>query len=144
MSAGKSQGTTLHVSNENAASTVYASATFAKVGQIRSISEPDGEASEIDTTTLDSTGKEFLMGLPDNGKITLGGFSDDADLGQIELEEAKNAQQLRWIKITLPTGAIRYFKAVCLRFSDFAAEPDGALPFTATLRISGAITRVAA
>lgn len=138
----KSQGSTVHVSNEDATATAYASATWAKIGKIRSIGSPDGSAAEIDTTDLDSTGKEFLMGLPDSGKIELSGFAAVSDPGHTELLEAKDAQQLRWVKVTRSDGAVRYFKAVVLKADDIGMEVDGAVPFAATLRISGNIARV--
>jgi hypothetical protein len=140
----KAKGTTLHISNEDADATAYATATFAKVGELSSISEPDGEAAEIDTTNLDSAEKEFLMGVPDSGSVTISGFYNETDLGQIEMHDARLSQQRRWIKITMSTGAIRYFKAVVKKFADVSAGVDAAVPFNGTLRISGAITRVAA
>tara|TARA_R110000787_G_scaffold94640_2_gene197455 strand:+ start:92 stop:517 length:426 start_codon:yes stop_codon:yes gene_type:complete len=139
----KSQGTTVHISNE-VTTTAYASATFAKIGRVRSIGEPDGEAAEIDTTDLDSVGKEFLMGIPDNGKITLGMMAETDDVGHTELSEARDAQELRWIKITRTDGSIRYFAAVVLRYTDIGMEVDGVVPSSASLRISGAIVKVPA
>lgn len=144
MAKVKSQGTTMHVSNEDADATVYATATFAKVNGLRSIGAPDGEAAEIDTTDLDSTGTEFMMGLPDNGKFSVSGHVVDGDLGQAEMLEARNAQQVRWVKITDSAGDIAYFKAVFPRVSNMGAEVNGVKPFEGTVRISGGITYVAA
>lgn len=139
----KSQGSTIHISEEDADATAYATATFVKIGQVKSIGEPDGEAAEIDTTHLESTGKEFLMGLNDNGKVAISMNALTTDTGHEELFTARDAQELRWIKITRSDGKIRYFKAVVLKMTDVGMEVDGVVPSSATLRISGAITRVA-
>ena len=40
-----------------------------KLGNISSIGDIGGEAEEIDTTTIDSTAKEFELGFEDNGSI---------------------------------------------------------------------------
>lgn len=139
----KSQGSTIHISEENGDTEPYATATFVKIGKVKSIGEPDGEASEIDTTDLDSTDKEFLMGLNDNGKISISMNAVTTDVGHTELFAARDAQELRWIKITRSDAKVRYFKAVVLKMTDIGAEVDGVVPSSATLRISGAITRVA-
>jgi hypothetical protein len=138
----KSQGTTLHISSENADATVYASATFVKVNGLRTIGSPDGEASEIDTTDLDSAAAEFMMGVPDNGKFAAAGHAVDGDAGQAELLDARNTQQLRWVKITDSAANVAYFKAVVTRYSDIGAEVNGVRPLEASFRISGAITYV--
>ena len=40
-----------------------------KLGNISSIGDIGGEAEEIDTTTIDSTAKEFELGFEDNGSL---------------------------------------------------------------------------
>lgn len=39
--------------------------------EVNSISGPDGKAKLIDVTHLQSTGKEYLQGIPDFGQVTL-------------------------------------------------------------------------
>lgn len=133
----KSQGTLFHISNENADSTVFGSATFAKVGEVSSVGEADGEASDIETTHLESTAKEFLIGLPDEGNIQIGGNFVSADLGQLEVEESRQLQERRWVKVTWSNGVIWYWKATAKKYSA-SAEVDGKTPFTAKFRTTGA------
>jgi len=45
--------------------------TYAQIGQVTSISGPDGSVPEVDVTHLFSTGKEYIGGLPDFGSVTL-------------------------------------------------------------------------
>lgn len=141
MAKKKAQGTVVKISTETTA-TAYAAATLTAIAGIRDIGEPDGEAQEIDTTDLNSTASEFLMGLPDNGKISLGGQVVVSDPGQAQLKAARNAQELRWIEITDSLGAKVYFAAVVPKYSDIGASVNGVVPFSATLRISGALTYV--
>ena len=44
---------------------------FTTVGEVFSMQGPDGEASEIDVTDFASAAREFNMGLPDEGRVTL-------------------------------------------------------------------------
>jgi len=61
---------------------VYESATspltYAQIGQVTSISGPDGSVPEVDVTNLSSTGKEYIGGLPDFGSVTLEVIFDSA------------------------------------------------------------------
>ena len=43
----------------------------AEIGQVVSISGPDGSVGEIDVTHLASTGKEYIGALPDFGTISM-------------------------------------------------------------------------
>jgi hypothetical protein len=45
--------------------------TFAQIGQVTSISGPDGSVPEVDVTHLSSTGKEYIGGLADFGSVSL-------------------------------------------------------------------------
>ena len=46
-------------------------AAYTKIEQVLTISGPDGSASLIDVTHLESTGKEYLPDLPDGGSLTM-------------------------------------------------------------------------
>jgi hypothetical protein len=52
----------------------------------------DGEASDIDVTSLDSTAKEFKEGLPDNGNFKADFNYVAADPGQIAMRAARRAR----------------------------------------------------
>lgn len=45
--------------------------SYEQIGQVVSISGPDGNVPEIDVTHLASTGKEYIGGLPDFGNIAM-------------------------------------------------------------------------
>jgi len=132
----KSQGTAVYASTENANSTVYGSATFNAVGEVASVGEPSGEAADIDVTHLQSTGKEFLIGLPDEGNFQIGGNFVPSDTGQTLLETARLDQDPRWFKVVFSNGSIRYAKGFVKKYAPSAAV-DGKVPFNANIRISG-------
>ncbi|WP_257556415.1 phage tail tube protein [Sphingobium sp. CFD-2] len=133
----KSQGTTVHISNEDADATAYGSATFAKVGEVDNVGEPSGEAADIDVTHLESEAKEYLIGLPDNGNIAISGNFVPDDTGQLELRDAKDVQERRWLKITWSSGDVWYIKALVKKYAASAAV-DGKTPFSSSFRTSGA------
>ena len=61
----KSQGCAIYKS-DGASPEVYTA-----IGQVMSISGPDGSTGEIDVTNLASTAKEFIPSLPDYGTVSL-------------------------------------------------------------------------
>jgi len=137
----KSQTSTVHISNESADSTAYGSATFDKVGEVTNIGAPSGEAADIDTTHLESTAKEYLIGLPDNGNIEIGMNAIEGDAGHSELITAMNAQTRRWVKITWSSGSVWYIKALVKKYT-WSAGVDAKIEAAASFRTSGAWTRV--
>jgi hypothetical protein len=52
---------------------------YTEVGQVQSISGPDGSTGEIDVTNLASTIKEFVPSLPDMGSVSCEASFDYAD-----------------------------------------------------------------
>ena len=68
----KSQGCEIY-KGDDASPQVYT-----VIGQIISISGPDGSTGEIDVTNLSSTAKEFIPSLPDFGTTTLDAVWDHA------------------------------------------------------------------
>jgi hypothetical protein len=60
-----SQGTTIGL-GDAASPELYPA-----IPQVTNLSGPDGSASEIDVTNLSSTAKEFILGLKDEGSISM-------------------------------------------------------------------------
>lgn len=137
----KSQTSTVHISNEDADSTAYGSATFDKVGEVTSIGAPSGEAADIDTTHLESEAKEYLVGLPDEGNIEIAMNAIEGDAGHTELIDAKDEQTRRWLKITWSSGSVWYIKALVKKYT-WSAGVDAKIDAAASFRTSGPWTRV--
>lgn len=131
----KAQGAKFYVGQE------VSPTTYIQVGEVQTISGPSGQAAVIDTTHLGSTRKEKLMGLPDEGQITLGGNYVSSNSGQDEMFEARNAQEKRDFKIELSNGELWLFQGFVLAFN-IDLGVDDKVSFSATVEITGEVTRV--
>ena len=101
-----------------------------------------GTAAEIDTTTLCSTAKEYVMGLKDEGSMTLSVPYDPADVGQKRLQYLRDNQEIGAFKVTLvDSGAEEWtFSGYVTAAPLGDVTPDTVYTMTFTIRISGAIT----
>lgn len=110
--------------------------TMTEVGGINAMSGFDGEAGEIDTTTLRDTAKTYLIGLQDFGNISLGFFLI-TDTGQARLRALKGTAATGTFDIILSDGTTSAFRALVKSFSFDTGGPDGAVSGSCTLRITG-------
>jgi len=116
MAAIDAQGTTFTINSQ-------------VVGGIVSFSGFDGEASDIDITTLASTAKEFRQGLQDFGNFTFELVRDPNDAGQAEMLTQKAAQTSSVCVLSFPDD-------VSLNVATFTA-------YVKSLSTSGAVDEVA-
>lgn len=116
-------------------------ATFTQITQVKSIKSGDGSATKIDVTDLDSTAKEFLTGLLDNGTVSLELFYKKSDPGQAAVLAAFTGALSKTYKITDALANNFTFTASVIKFG---AIPDGTVDgvqtSSAELQISGAVT----
>lgn len=105
---------------------------------ISSFSGMTGQASDIDITCLTSTAREFRQGLQDFGDFTVELMRDPTQVGQVELELAKNAQATRTFILTLPSGDIATFEGYVKGFTT-AGGVDAVVTGTATIKITGLV-----
>jgi hypothetical protein len=90
----EAQGTQLYWGD----TTSYSTASTNLVGEVKSFSGPSGSAAVIDITHLASTGKEKLIGLRDEGQITLEVNLNPADAAQMKLKTDRANRTLKsWI-----------------------------------------------
>jgi hypothetical protein len=98
-----------------------------------------GSATEIPTTTLASTAKEFVQGLQDFGSFSIDVTRNQDDAGQAAISAALAAQSTNTVVITLPTSTLNV-----LTFSAFVTQfttdinADGIVTGKATFRIVSA------
>jgi len=111
--------------------------TMTAVGEVTSADGFDGQASEIDTTNLLSTAKEFLLGLQDFGGVNLGLFMKNTDTGQQKMRSLKTSASTGTFSITLSNGEIAAFQALVKQFSFQGITPDGAVTAQSALRVTG-------
>lgn len=120
--------------------------TFSWNGQaVAALNAINGIETTVDTaevTTHDSADayKEFLPGLLDAGDVSLEGFFEPTDAtGQYAMLTDMNARQIRACVITFPasTGATWTFNGLITNIKIGDAPVDGAIPFNATIKVSG-------
>jgi hypothetical protein len=118
--------------------------TFITIAEIRSFSGPGGTAAIIDATTLGSAGKEKVMGLKDEGQISLELNFVPSDTGQQALLADRTAQVRRQFKITFSNTAVTANRATATFFAfvtgfTVAGGVDALTTATVTLEITDAV-----
>jgi predicted secreted protein len=112
------------------------------IGKISAIAQPKKTADSIEVSVLDSPNgyKEYIGGMKDGGEISLKGFFDTSDAGQLALDVAFEAESLSTYTITLPAalGSATYvFDALITAFEPGEANLDSAIEFSLTLKVIG-------
>ena len=113
--------------------------SFTAVANMRDFSGFDGSASEIDVTNLDSTAKEFLLGLTDAGQFTINIDYDNANAGHIALRAKQVSGASSNFKLTLPNSNVITFTGYVKKFS-LAGGVDAVAKTAVDIRVSGAVT----
>lgn len=109
------------------------------IGGADSFTFGDGEAADIDVTTLASTRKEWRQGLADEGAFTLNfKVRDPNDAGQAEMASARALQAVREVVITLPSGDVATFDMYVKSMPSEGAV-DGVLAGSANCKITGEV-----
>lgn len=72
----------------------------------------DGTADELDTTDLDSTAKEFISGIKDEGKFGFEAKTLKADAGQIALRANRTSGAVVPMWLTLPDQSVASFNVI--------------------------------
>lgn len=116
-----------------------------RVGRLTSVSELACEAEEIDITALDSHGgyREYLQGFRDCGTLELEGFHDAEDEGQAALRSVFDGTDAAVFETAFSDGAKAVFSGFVKKWAIGSAETDGAIGFSASVRVSGAVTYTA-
>jgi hypothetical protein len=119
--------------------------TYANIAEIRSFNGPGGTATVIDATTLSSAGKEKVLGLMDEGNISLEMNFNPGDAGQIQLRADRAAQTRRNYRITFSDEdeTTATFQAFVSQYT-VAGGVDALTTLAVTLEITNAITWAAA
>lgn len=139
--AFESQGTEFFWST---VTTVASTSTSCLIGEIPDFSGPGGQAAVIDVTNINSTAKEKLVGLRDEGQLSLSlnlSFSDTAQTA-IRADRASRTKRKCVIKFNDSTDDKAKTKALmdayCLGFSITGAV-DQAVKANAVIEITGPV-----
>lgn len=111
------------------------------IGSLISISTPEKTADSKEATTLDVTDgyKRFVAGLKDGGEVTISGYFDSADAGQLALDTGFEAGTEDTYIITFPAaiGATFTFTAIITKYKPGDASLEDPMEFEATFKVSG-------
>jgi hypothetical protein len=124
---------------------------YRRVGGVSSIRDVrSGTAAEIDVSDLSSTAKEFVLGLADNGSMSIDLFYDPADPGQVILETLRETSAVNGFRVGIrnplgtgsPTGYVLLEFDGLVQTFPVSLAVDAVVTGTVTVRITGAITKV--
>jgi hypothetical protein len=120
--------------------------TFVSGCEVKSFNGFDGQAAEVDVTTLCSVAREYLPGLQDFGSFNFDLNLVPNDPFQVELNDAKAGLEKRAFKLTLPEGEdgkqFAYIFDAFVRQFTISGGVDQAIAGSVVLRVTGAPTLV--
>jgi len=133
----EAQGTKFFWSTSTAAST----SASAAIGEVTDFTGPGGQAGVIDITHMQSTAKEKLIGLRDEGQLsmTLNFAATDAGQTALRTDRAARTKKKATIKFSDTSTSIAQFDGYCLAFS-ISGAVDNKVTANAVIEISGAVT----
>jgi len=114
---------------------------YTTIAGVQGFSGPGGQASVIDVTTLQSTAKEKLVGLQDEGQISIDVLHDPADATHTGIRTDRTNRTLRSWRITFTDSpnSVATFSAYVLG-TPITGSVDEAVTMSVTLEISGIVT----
>ncbi len=120
---------------------------FTLVAAITSFSGPNITSPTVDVTTMDSTAREYITGLADNGEITFDAIFVGNNAQQQGLQSDQTAGTTRNFKLifndaTLEANRTTFSFAAVVTGFVFNGQVDDAWRVSITLKLSGAITKV--
>jgi hypothetical protein len=129
-----SQGTLLHINVDGSPT------NFQKIGNVTNFRGPGGQAAVLDASNLESTMKEKLMGLPDEGQFSFDINIDPDDSVHSALRTARRNRTLCEFKLTLADSSpeIPIWFGYVIGFS-LAGGVDQILKCSVTIEIDGEV-----
>lgn len=114
---------------------------YTNIAEVMNISGPGGSGQVIDVTDLDSSAREKVMGLPDEGQVTfdINFIADDTQ--HLALHTARANQTLKPFKLTFTDDSATEwtFNGYVINFTVNNAV-DEVTKASITLEVTGAIT----
>lgn len=101
-----------------------------------------GSPAVIDVTDFDSTAKEKLMGMPDEGQIQITAIYLPKDAGQLALEAARGTQAATKFRITVPDGTKWEYTAFVMT-TEISGADDDKVTLASTLEVTGSVVKTA-
>lgn len=114
-------------------------AAYTKINGVLSFDGFDGSADELDTTDLDSTAKEFVSGIRDEGKFGFEIKRVKADAGQMALRAALASGAITGFRLTLPDASTATWQAM-VKTMPASGGVNAVLKGKVDTKISGPVT----
>jgi hypothetical protein len=111
---------------------------WAQLCETKTFNGFDGQASEIDVTTICSEAKESRSGLQDFGSFNFDMNFVPSDESQKALMDAKATGKPIWVRVTLPDNLGAYVFQALVRQVTLSGGVDAVLSSSVSLRITGA------
>lgn len=108
------------------------------IPELKDFTGPSQQNNEIDVTSLDSTAREFLPALKDNGTFSTNFNYVPTNVEHQGVITDGNDQTVRWWRLELPDGTLYEFPGFVQTVS-ISGAPDQAVSGTFAVRISGGL-----
>src|ERR1041385_6875809 len=114
---------------------------FTDIPDVKSIGGPTGSSDLLEATNLDSTAKEYVLGLADSGEIRLGLDWDPTSVQQQGMfTDWQNRTRRNFRIIFSDTGAAQLDFAAFVQNYEVSGGANAIVEANITLKITGAIT----
>lgn len=113
--------------------------TYTEVKEVKNFQAFDGSAQEIDVTHLQSSGKEWKMGLQDFGGVQVDVNHLPSDTGQQAMRTAKGNRTIQDFKITFSDSTTATFRGYVLS-NPLSGGVDAVVEGSFNIRVSGSVT----
>jgi len=122
-------------------STSLSTSSTALIGEVVSFDGPSGTTPVIDITNLRSTAKEKLVGIQDEGQLTLELLTATSDAAQTNIRTDRQSGTMRKLAIQFgdDSTTLATMDAFVTAFSP-AGAVDDAVKTSVTFEITGAVT----
>ena len=116
--------------------------TFTQIKEVKDFKPSGAQVSKIDVTNLDSTAKEYVGGLVDNGDFGMSVNYVASDPGQAACKTAFESSLTKAFKIVAPNADTFTFNAFVMKFPEVpSGAVDGVLMGDMTVQITGAVVK---
>lgn len=129
----RTQGTLVEVQNAG---------TWLPVGEITNFDGPGGDSPEIDTTHLQSTAREYILGLKDEGDFTFDANLVPDDAGQVFVRQCRDANPppaVPWRLTLTDAGTTQLTFLARVKGFRMSGGTDDKVGVAVSLRITGAV-----
>jgi len=114
---------------------------FTAIPEIKTIGGPTGASDLLEATNLDSTAKEYVLGLADSGEIRLGMNWDPTNAVHVNLyTDWQNRTKRNFQIIFSDTGAALMAFAAFVQNYEISGGVNAIVEASITLKITGAVT----